>query len=398
MNRTLDATVLRYTGYFLLFAIVAYLLYMVRGVLPLFMVAALLAYAMEPALKGLERRGYSRRGAVGFVALIFVLLFIVVVALLASAWQQVQSLNSGFAKYQKEINTLVDKNRYRLNQMKLPGDVKKGINEAVENFRTNAVNTIGSRLQGAVSRILGSLSTLLLLLIVLPIITLWFMIEMNPLRARFLMIVPPVYRRDVTEIAGSINELLGRYVRGQMIVCGLFGVLCTITFHILHFAYDMDYALVLGIAAALLYIVPYIGMASLATAAGLTAYFTSSSPIACAAIAVGSCVAFNLIIDYGITPRVIGSGVGLHPLMVIFALLAGAQVGGILGMILAVPVAASLRVVAIYLFPQLTAPIPRTPPETTAPTREIATDEVIQQTRDAEASVGMLPESSTSAP
>ncbi|HVF10041.1 MAG TPA: AI-2E family transporter [Abditibacteriaceae bacterium] len=398
MNRTSDAAVLRYTGYFLLFALGAYLLYLVRGVLPLFMVAALLAYAMEPALKVLERRGYSRRGAVGFVALVFVLFFFLLVALLSSAWQQVQSLNKGFANYQKGVNSLVQQNQRRLDRMRLPGDVKKGINDAIEDFKKNAVNTVGTRLQGTVTGILGSLSTLLILLIVLPIITLWFMIEMNPLRARVLMLVPPIYRRDVTEIAGSINELLGRYVRGQMIVCGLFGVLCTITFHILHFAYGMDYPLVLGIAAAFLYIVPYIGMASLAAAAGLTAYFTSSSPVLCTAIAVGSCVVFNLVIDYGITPRVIGSGVGLHPLMVIFALLAGAQVGGILGMILAVPVTASLRVVAIYLFPQMAAPIPHTPPETNAPSQEAATNEVMQQTRDAEASTGMLPESSTGAP
>jgi predicted PurR-regulated permease PerM len=159
----------------------------------------------------------------------------------------------------------------------------------------------------------------------------------------------------------------------------------------------MDYPLVLGIAAAFLYIVPYIGMATLATAAGLIAYFTASSPVTCALIAVISCLIFNLVIDYGVTPRVVGSGVGLHPLMVIFALLSGAQVGGIMGMILAVPVIASLRVVAIYLFPQLTAPIPQTPPETSAESKQIAVGEVMQQTRDAEASTGMLPDSSTRA-
>jgi len=70
------------------------------------------------------------------------------------------------------------------------------------------------------------------------------------------------------------------------------------------------------------------------------------------------------VIDYGVTPRIVGKGVGLHPLMVIFALLAGAQIGGVLGMVLAIPLFASLRVVAIHLFPQLSAPIPPTPPET----------------------------------
>jgi predicted PurR-regulated permease PerM len=58
-------------------------------------------------------------------------------------------------------------------------------------------------------------------------------------------------------------------------------------------------------------------------------------------------------LDYGIAPRVLGEGLGLHPLLVLFALLAGAQVGGIMGMILGVPVFASLRMIALRLFPRL---------------------------------------------
>jgi predicted PurR-regulated permease PerM len=74
---------------------------------------------------------------------------------------------------------------------------------------------------------------------------------------------------------------------------------------------------------------------------------------------------FNLVVDYGVSPRVLGKGVGLHPLIIIFALLSGAQMGGIAGMILAVPIFASLRVILIYLFPQLTAPIPTHRPKPT---------------------------------
>jgi uncharacterized membrane protein len=72
--------------------------------------------------------------------------------------------------------------------------------------------------------------------------------------------------------------------------------------------------------------------------------------------------------------------------MVIFALLSGAQLGGIFGMILAIPLFASMRVVLIYLFPQLTAPIPTTSPESENETSAEATREVLKQTREAEAS------------
>jgi predicted PurR-regulated permease PerM len=353
-------------------------------------VALLFGYALEPILRRLESRGYSRRGAVFYVALVFMLLFIISLALLASAWQQVQSLATAFPTYQAQAMELVQGNRERIEQMRLPENVKKSLLDAAADIQTRAFGSMSSVISGSVGWVLASLGSIGIAVIVVPILTLYFMLEMNPLRGRMLILVPPTYRRDVTEIGNSINEMLGRYVRGQMIVCSLFGALCTSAFYVLSFKYGMDYPLVLGIAAGFLYIVPYLGMGTVAASAAATGYFTAdSSPVACAVIAVVCCVVFNLTIDYGIAPRVLGQGVGLHPLMVIFALLAGNQIGGVLGMILAVPVVASLRVVAIYLFPQLVAPIPETPPESAPENagdtpREMA-DQVVQQTADAEA-------------
>jgi len=364
MNRSLDAIVLRYVGYALLFGVLAYSLFLVRGAFPIFAVAGLLAYAMEPILKRLEGKGYSRSGAVGFVFLVFLLLFILLMVLLATAWQQAQTLASQVPQYQENVVRMVDTGRARLDEMNLPRNLKRAILEGITDFQKSAPSAVTKKIQDAVGWTLSSIGVLLLVLVVLPIITLWFMIEMNPLRARLLMLVPPQYRRDVMGIGADINELLGRYVRGQMIVCSLFGLLCTIAFYTLSFTYGMEYPLVLGVLAALIYIVPYFGMATIATAAGLTAYFTSGEPVLCALIAVACCFIFNIIIDYGISPRVLGKGVGLHPLLIIFALLCGAQIGGVFGMILAIPLFASMRVIAIHLFPQLVAPIPHTPPET----------------------------------
>ncbi len=112
-----------------------------------------------------------------------------------------------------------------------------------------------------------------------------------------------------------------------------------------------------------------------------------SPSVPCTMAAVGCCLLFNLIVDYGISPRVLGKGVGLHPLMVIFALLCGAQLGGPIGMIVAVPLFASMRVIAIYLFPQLAVPLPEASPTVTAAPDESATGELVQRTRDAEVAV-----------
>jgi predicted PurR-regulated permease PerM len=398
MNKTLDWQILRYVGYGLVFLIGVYLLYLVRGTLPIFLMATLFAYALEPSLQRLERRGYSRRAAVGFVFLVFLLLLACMVALLASAWQQGQALAENFPTYQAQAIEFAQRFRGRVEASHLTPDVKQSIVQAMDNAQGRSLSYAAGLLQSAPAWVLGSLGTFFLLLFVLPLITLWLMLEMNPLRARLLMLVPPLYRRDVTEIGQSINALLGRYVRGQMIVCGLYGLLCTMAFYVLSFRYGMGYPLVLGLLAGLIYIVPYLGPATVLTAAGLTGYFTSNpnQHVACAVAAVSCCIVFNLIIDYGIAPRVLGKGVGLHPLMVIFALLSGAQVGGIAGMILAVPVCASLRVVLIYLFPQLTAPIPATLPESDGGGQTNSATAVLRQTHEAEESA--LPGISVHAP
>lgn len=393
MNKTLDSTLLRYVGYGLMFLVGAYLLYAVRDSLPIFMVGGLLAYAFEPIVQRLEKRGYSRGRAVFFIFLCFLLLLAILFALLATAWQQVQMLLSNVGLYQKQALQAAKSLQTRFEALPLPSNVKKTVVEFLPQMQTKVLSAAPDTLRNIVANAIGSIGTLMVLSILLPVITFSMMMEMNPMRARAMMLVPPSYRRDVTEIGQNINEVLGRYVRGQMIVCALFGVLCTIAFEVLAWRYQMGYPLILGLLAMFIYIVPYIGMLTIAVAAGATAYFTAAAPnnILCAILAVGSCVVINLIMDYGVSPRVLGKGVGLHPLMVIFALLSGFSMGGIPGMILAVPLFASLRVILIYIFPQLTAPIPTTPPEVDMKSGEKSvanvTQRVMQQVEQAQSEI-----------
>ena len=358
MNKTLDAIILRYLGFGLLFLLAAFLVYLVRGALPVFIGAGLLAFAFEPVLQRLERNGRSRARAVGFVFLVFLLLGAILLSLLAAAFQQGQSLAANIETYNAQVVQLIDSNRARLDKAKLPVSVKQSINEAIDNNLANARARIPALATDFAARALAGTGSFLLNLFLLNLLTLGFMLEAHRIKARLLMVVPPLYRRDVIEIATSINELLGRYVRGQLIVCLSFGALCTVAFEVLSRVYGMQYPLVLGALAATIYILPYFGLAIVAVTAITTAYLTAAQPLPCALAVLGCIVVINLTTDYGISPRVLGRGVGLHPLLVIFALVCGFHVGGPLGTVVAVPIFASLRVIAIYLFPQLAAPIP----------------------------------------
>jgi predicted PurR-regulated permease PerM len=304
------------------------------------------------------------------VFLVFLLLFLLLIALLISGFQQAQQLQGNLKPYLDSLTHWQERATNLVDRTPMPETFKEGARTAINQGGGNLSKGVSGFLLASMTAIFGSLGSIMIYTIVLPIVTFWLMLETKAIRRRALMIVPEAQREDVSEISASINELLGRYVRGQMIVCGLFGLLCTIAFTVLGMVYGMQYGIVLGLVAGFIYIVPYIGMATIAASAGMTAYLTSTQPVTCAILAVACCVVFNLVIDYGISPRVLGKGVGLHPVLVIFALLSGAQVGGILGMILAVPIVASLRVVMIYLFPQLTAPLPQVADESEAKSRE----------------------------
>ena len=358
MYKTSDALVARYVGFGLLFVGAVLMLYLVRDALPVFIVAGLLAFALEPLLQRLEKSGRSRLKAVGFVFVVIVLIGMILLALLASAFQQGQSLIANIDTYNSQVLKLINSNRERLTNSKFPQPVKDSINEAID----NNLQSFNARVPGLATefaaRTLAGTGSFLADLFLVNLLTLGFMIEANRIKARLLMLVPPLYRRDITDLATSINELLGRYVRGQLIVCAFFGACCTVAFEIISHVFGMQYPLVLGAVAAVIYVLPYFGLAVVFVLSIATAYLTSSQPVPAAVAVMISVLIINLTTDYGVAPRVLGRGVGLHPLLVIFALVCGFHVAGPLGTVVAVPLLASLRVIAIYLFPQLAAPIP----------------------------------------
>ena len=197
MKRNLDAIVLRYVGYALVFLGGAYLLYLVRAALPIFFVAALLAYALEPILQLLERRGYSRSGAVGFVFLIFLLLFALLITLLIAAWQQAQELQGNPKPFLDSLTHWQENLRAMILRMRLPNAIKTGALSTVADLSTRLTTWGQGFAVAMMQNIVGSLGALMVNLIILPIITLNFMLEMNAIRGRALMLVPAEHRRDV---------------------------------------------------------------------------------------------------------------------------------------------------------------------------------------------------------
>jgi predicted PurR-regulated permease PerM len=144
------------------------------------------------------------------------------------------------------------------------------------------------------------------------------------------------------ELFQDINSTLAAYIRAQLIACLLIGSICTTAFAV----FGVRYALVLGLIAGMLEFIPLLGPVVVAVLAGTVASFDTGSKAFGILLFLG---ALRIVHDYVVYPRIIGSGIHLHPLAVILAILAGHELAGVAGIFLAIPVIAVLTVTYRHL-------------------------------------------------
>lgn len=175
-------------------------------------------------------------------------------------------------------------------------------------------------------------------LVLIPVIGFFFLKDGRSLRQKFLASLPKAdVRVRVADFLQDVSETLAAYIRTQLMACLLIGVVVGTGLKLL----GVSYSLVLGVTAGLLEFIPVVGPAALGVIAALVASFHSLSSMAAVIVFI---VLLRLIYDYAIYPRLIGRSIEMHPVLVILAVLCGAELGGITGVFLSVPVMALLLV------------------------------------------------------
>ncbi|NUQ00523.1 MAG: AI-2E family transporter [Armatimonadetes bacterium] len=345
-----------------------------RAILPPFVVPLILAYLLDPILDRLEHEGFSRVRAILLVYVVVMLLLgVATVVVVPPLTKQVGDLVSPImAEGGIDVETIQgmienqEKLRKGLSKTLLSAGVPAAWVERLEDnyaqLRINerlqsALRWIAEQLQRTAMWLAGQVSGLLWLLL-LPITLYYFMRDFDPLRRRLYFLVPPDKRIAVAGLAGSINDALGRYLRGYALLSLMVGIVLTTILLILTPIFDFKYGLFLGLLAGSTYFIPYIGSFTSVLLAVLAIYFTGGHSLVEAGVAWLILQGVNSLFDNVISPRVIGGSVGLHPLLVMFALLAGGADFGLLGVILATPVAVCIKIVLEYFVPRLAAPIP----------------------------------------
>lgn len=323
---------------------VFWLLWLLAPILTPFVLAAMFGWLGDPLVDRLERAGRSRNFAVTLVFTAMALLVLLGLGLLVPLLE-------------RQIGVLVDSvPGYRdwLMTIALPWvEARTGIeitawldfNRLGELIRSNweRAGGMASVLLGYMSRSGFAVLALITNIVLLPVITFFFLRDWDLLVNRVASLVPRDHLDTVTRLARESSDMLGGFLRGQFLVMLILGVMYGFGLWLV----GLDLGILIGIIAGLLTFVPYLGPASgviLGCIAALVQYGDWKH-------VAGVLVVFGIgqvIESYWLTPKLVGDRIGLHPVAVIFAVLAGGQLFGFLGMLLALPVAAVANVLLRY--------------------------------------------------
>lgn len=326
-------------------ALVAILvLYLIRDVLGAFVLGAAVAFLIQPAIHRLTELGVPRIVAIAliFVAILLVLAGIVllVLPLFISEVGQLQSQAPGFAaEAQRRITALQGA------PISIFG-INVNLASSAETVSSHLRDYLLGQFGNAVSIGLTALTTLLQILLMF-VVAFLLALDAHSMRRVLRRLVPNDYRSDFDQIWRRVRRMLYAYVRGQIIVAGMIGILSGVGCALL----GLPDAVALGLLAGITAIIPYLGPFIGALPAVLVA-LAAGGAIKAVLVAVLYFVISNVVLNF-VYPKVMGDAVRLPPLLVIVALIAGFSWAGILGMFVAVPLAAILRILFDHIYPRL---------------------------------------------
>ena len=315
-----------------------FLLYQLAGVLMPFFVAALLAYLGDPLVDRLEARKLSRTLS---VCIVFTAIFLIV---LLSILIFVPLLSAQLASLFEKMPGYIDRLQSSIEPvMQTLGLSKEMVNldtlkDGLKNYWSEAGKMAGD-VFGYISKSGLALLTFVTNLVLIPVLTFYLLRDWDLMVARFRELLPRRHAKKITDLSLECDDMLAGFLRGQMLVMLALSVIYSIGLTLI----GLDLALLLGVIAGIVSFVPYLGLLVGIVLAGLAAYlqFQECLPVL---FVVGVFSFEQMIEGMVLTPRFVGERIGLHPVAVIFAVMAGGSLFGFIGVLLALPVAAVVMV------------------------------------------------------
>lgn len=318
---------------YLLFSIRAKLLAILRP----FFAAFLVAYILNPVINKLQKKMPR------IVAIILIYILIAMMALLFGLLflpkiiSDMMGLFNVLPSYIHEFQSGIQKMQHIMDEAGVPENIKNALLGIIDEIESVVTGALYNLRRSVISFISASLS-----LIIVPIIAFYFLKDAEYFRLTVIQLIPVKIRGTVLRMARDVNRVLNRFIRGQLLVAAIVGILSSIGLTII----GVDYGAIFGFLLGLFDIIPYFGPIIGSIPALIFALMESSTKFFLALLVI---VLVQQIESSIITPKIIGDSVGMHPVYVILALLVGSSFFGIIGMLLAVPVTLILRVLFSYI-------------------------------------------------
>lgn len=305
--------------------------------------AAVFYYLLNPIVDYFEARKVKRVVTIG-VLFAFILALVIwgLAVAIPSIGSQAEKFIANFPAYvesgKMHINSLIDDDRFK--------QVQPQIEKALTSLSNNLIDiskNISSSLVNGTSNFLSVATSVIISLMIFPFILFYLLRDGKKLNKYVTNMLPNALRNDTSTVLTQVNLQLSSYVRGQLIVAGTVAIMFSIMFSII----GLKYAVVIGIVAGFLNLIPYLGS------------FLAMIPAFIIALVVGPVmivkVAIVFVIEQTIegrfiSPLVLGSKLNIHPITILFVLLTSGKVFGVWGVFVGIPAYASAKVIVVYFY------------------------------------------------
>jgi len=297
-----------------------------------------LSLLKKPVNVTIREKGFSRLASVFIVYVILLMIFVVILSyVVPNIRAEFSELVNNFPSLVIKFREIVDKSIKWL-EPRLPENLKNIVPKAIEKYSTR-LEEFTYKAATYTFNIAHKIVSIAISILLVPIFTFYILMDLEHFKSSFYLLVPENHREEITSILKEIDHIIGRYIRGQIFVSLFIFAAITIALLIL----GIDYAFLIGLISGIVNIIPYLGVIiSLAPAIILALI---SKGIFWAILTFLVLEGIQLLESQVISPSIMGEAMGLPPLVIILSLVIGAKLMGVMGALLAIPLAAIIRVI-----------------------------------------------------
>ncbi|MFH1116595.1 MAG: AI-2E family transporter [Pseudomonadota bacterium] len=329
-------------------AVLVWLMVALESVTTMVMVGFFLAYILNPVTNYLQRWRIPRPLAAFLVVLTGVACIVATfLALLPALIGEIIRFAAEAPRYLAALHDLILKASALLD-IRIPENWSQ-VTDLIAARGKETLPNIAKSATGIVSHVISSVfrSTMSVLsafihAVLVPVIAYYLLVSFEDIREGIVELIPPYTREPIMEKLRRIDMVLASFIRGQLTIAAILGVLYSIGFVVI----GIDLALVIGVVSGILFIVPYLGTL-IAVVGGSAMALVQFGDLAHVAYVCFWIAGVQLFESYVLTPKIVGEALGLHPVVYILALVVGANLFGFVGMLVAIPVTAVLKVLLV---------------------------------------------------